>query len=141
MPTPETTAREALRAAIAAVSGMIVDADAVVRHLEARGFTVAMLLPSGQTPWEKCEAAGSGTKSIRSSGKACQAMANPETTEPARCLSCHWWGLRDSSSVPEANRQCHRFPPIATRDADGEMMSEWPWTNQRDYCGEHRAYD
>ena len=57
MPTPETTAREALRAAIAAVSGMIVDADAVVRQLEARGFTVAMLLPSGQTPREKCEAA------------------------------------------------------------------------------------
>lgn len=59
--------------------------------------------------------------------------------EPERCLTCQWWGLRDSASIPEANRQCHRFPPIATRGAEGEIENHWPWTNQRDYCGEHRG--
>lgn len=66
---------------------------------------------------------------------------DPVQSHPPQCLTCWWWGLRDSGSVPEVNRQCHRFPPIATRNAEGEIESEWPWTNHRDYCGEHRAYE
>ncbi len=67
-------------------------------------------------------------------------MSSERDTTPPRCLTCWWWGLRDSGSIPEVNRQCHRFPPSASCDPDGNTVTHWPWTNQHDYCGEHRAY-
>lgn len=60
------------------------------------------------------------------------------TARPSRCLTCWWWGFEDSESDQMVNRQCRRFPPVANRGADGDVEAHWPWTNQHDYCGEHK---
>jgi hypothetical protein len=53
------------------------------------------------------------------------------------CENCKFWEEIDPDDVPSG--YCQRFPPqVLGRGEDGQLDIVFPWTNDKDWCGEFR---
>lgn len=65
----------------------------------------------------------------------------PQIGEPQCCGSCAFW-RRDKAAEKGIDwGQCRRMPPVLPELRDDKLVfvGIWPYTEERDWCGEWRA--
>lgn len=58
------------------------------------------------------------------------------------CVSCVFWEHQPDIYIRDGNRmgQCRANPP-STHVVRDKLVTRWPLTAERDYCGAHSTYE